>query len=127
MFHQAETRIVAAALERFQDREVAFAVDFHSTHHDVFYLLADEYRDPDNDVATDWIFRFARSLPRRKLVVKKLADRAYYSTALAWMNRRFGCPGAVYEVGDETPRDELAAVAESAAKALIRELMAQAE
>ena len=105
------------------NRDAAFALDFHSTHRDVLYLLADEYRDTHNDVAMNWIFRFARSMPNRKILVYELADRVSYATSLSWMNRLFGCLVAVYEVGKEPPRDQLVIAAENTSRAIIEELI----
>ncbi len=122
-FRQEETRVVRDALLKLQGRPVAFAVDFHSTFKDVFYVLQETVPVSSKTLSDDWIKAIAKRLP--SYVYRVQAVTTNVPAASIWLNKTFGIPTVTYEVGDETPRPELREISQIAASELMQLLLAQ--
>jgi hypothetical protein len=120
-FRQPETRAVRDALLALPKDRVAFAVDFHSTFKDVFYVLPDDAAP--SPLAQDWIAAVAARLPSYQYRVQAVTTDV--PAASIWLNRTFAVPAVTYEVGDETQRARLKEIAGAAADELMRLLLAR--
>ena len=124
-FAQAETRLVRDKMAGIVQNggKIVFAVDFHSTFHDVFYTMPDDHDLApiplmtgwlsDLDAETGWVFKTVNksaSSPDRGIFKQYIADH-------------YKVHGVTYEVGDNTNRQLIPYVAKQAAKALVENLL----
>lgn len=124
-FAQAETRLVRDKMTSIVQGggKIVFAVDFHSTFHDVFYTMPDDHDLApiplmagwlsDLDAETGWVFKTVNksaSSPDRGIFKQYIADH-------------YKVHGVTYEVGDNTNRQLIPYVAKQAAKALVENLL----
>ena len=111
-FHQAETRLVRDGLLAMESGPVVFAIDFHSTFEDLFYVSEDgQARE------TEWIEAIARALPEYRFKIRPVAAEA--TVATNWLAEALATPAVTYEVGDTTERARLRDIAAAAARALM--------
>jgi hypothetical protein len=120
-FRQAETRAVRDALVSLPKNRVAFAIDFHSTFKDVFYVLPETATS--TPLAATWIAALAARLPNYQYRVQAVTMDV--PAASIWLNRTFGAPTVTYEVGDATERTGLREIAMVAADEIMRLLLAR--
>lgn len=126
-FLQPETRAVRDEVLRILEQpgaELWFGVDFHSTHHDVFYTLDRELETTPAAVIDPWLRHIDDALPHYD--VNDSASGLSLPTSRNWFYARFGAPALIYEVGDETPRPLIREVAATAARATMEVLMERA-
>ncbi len=124
-FAQAETRLVRDKIASIVQNggKIVFAVDFHSTFHDVFYTMPDDHDLApiplmagwlsDLDAETGWVFKTVNksaSSPDRGIFKQYIADH-------------YKVHAVTYEVGDNTNRQLIPYVAKQAAKALVENLL----
>ncbi len=127
-FHQPETRAVRDEMARIldpTDSELWFFADFHSTNRDVFYTLDRSLETRPDDVLDPWIQHIRTSLPDYALEDAP-SDGGYGVVSRDWAWREYQAPGMVYEVGDNTPRDLIREVAETAARGTMEILLQRA-
>lgn len=116
LMQQPETRAASAVLERNLGHR-NYLIDFHSTWKDILYPQESTANDTITPV---WLDRFDALLgtptPRRQV--------PFFApvTSLHWAQEH-GVPAVVYEVGDDTPEEELARKARLAAEAVMRTLL----
>jgi hypothetical protein len=124
-FAQAETRLVRDKMASIVQNggKIVFALDFHSTFHDVFYTMPDDHDLAplplmkgwlaDLDAETGWVFKTVNksaSSPDRGIFKQYIADH-------------YKVHAVTYEVGDNTNRQLIPYVAKQAAKALVKNLL----
>ncbi|MCD9004768.1 M14 family metallopeptidase [Luteimonas sp. XNQY3] len=126
LFEQPETRAVATALaQQLQDRSLAFALDFHSTWHDIFYTVTEDPSRAPGGVMHDWLAELDRRFPGR--IIERPGPAASTSHVFKnWAFRTYGAPVVTYEVGDDTDAGTLAQLADFGAHAWMRRLGATA-
>lgn len=117
-FTQPETRAVRDFLDAAlgDERRIAFAIDFHSTHRDVFYTVAEDPSRAPGGMLHGWMAAMQARFPGR------IEERAFAATSPVfknWAYCRFGAPAVTYEVGDHTPAAVLDEVARHAADVLM--------
>ncbi|WP_407353008.1 M14 family metallopeptidase [Luteimonas sp. R10] len=117
-FTEPETRaLMQSLLARSEGtgRRVVFALDFHSTFHDVLYTVTeDPARQPGGALAR-WIAALRTLSPG----LEEKPSPAVRPVFKNWAFCRFGAPAVTYEVGDTTPAAELDALSRHAAQALM--------
>lgn len=124
VFREPETRALRDALWREIDgagRRVVFALDFHSTWHDVFYTVTEDPARAPGGVLRAWMDAMQARYPGR---IRESASAASSAVFKNWAFRRFGAPTVTYEVGDNTGREALDELARFAAAELMRLLQA---
>jgi hypothetical protein len=127
-FHQPETRAVRDEMNRIlapESEELWFFADFHSTGRDVFYTLGRDLETRPSEVLDPWIAHIRSSLPDYELEdAPPVVQSGVVSRDWAW--RAHQAPGLVYEVGDNTPRELIREVAETAARGTMEILLERA-
>ena len=126
-FAQPETRVVRDQLLAFAEpdgpRLHAF-LDFHSTHHDVFYIPTDD-RDFFSAGLTDrWLEALQARFPDYNVRSSPYNARPL---AVRWVVRNLNTTAIIYEWGDRTPRTTIARIARGAAEELMRLLLEAVE
>jgi cytosolic carboxypeptidase protein 6 len=127
-FRQPETRAVRDALLGALDppgAEVWFAADFHSTNRDVFYTLDRSLETHPAGLVDRWLDGIRGALPGYE--VNDSPSGLASPTSRNWFYREFGVPAVVYEVGDNTDRTLIRAVAVTAARSLMAVLIEEVE
>lgn len=122
-FSQPETRAVRDLLLRELDRdgrELAFAIDFHSTWSDVFYTVEEAPSRAPGGVLRRWIDGMQQRYPGR---IRESARPARSAVFKNWAFNRYRAPTVTYEVGDATGSDRLRELATFAADSLMRILL----
>lgn len=122
-FAEPETRALRDALEAelASGGHVAFAIDFHSTFHDIFYTVAEDPSRLPGGLMHDWIASMQARFPGR------IEERAFAATSTVFKNWawcRHSAPAVTYEVGDTTADALLGEVSHHAAETLMELMLA---
>jgi hypothetical protein len=127
-FRQPETRVVRDSILKYQQDDTpqpALFLDFHSTHHDVFYVQDGEASIWPEDFCDRWLKSLADRLPEYEVRTEPNAGTRPLSKV--WARRTLGIPAVIYEVGDNTDRRLIRSVARTAAEEMMSLLLAEIE
>lgn len=124
-FAQQETRLMRdllASLAREPSTRPRIFLDFHSTLQDVFYTQFDA--DPVDPPLFEqrWLKRLQERMPDY-VVNRNPVYQAGRPTAKTWVYETYRIPAVTFEIGDETPRDLIATLAQEAARAMMETLL----
>ncbi|MDP5172755.1 MAG: M14 family metallopeptidase [Bacteroidia bacterium] len=121
-FHQPETRAVRDYLINTvaEGISVDVAIDFHSTDSDMYYVFTDDMQTHRQGFTSLWLNRIRAIIPGYEPDTEA-TDMASPSAKYFFFNE-LRTEFITYEVGDETPREEVTQRAEAAAIAMM-ELM----
>lgn len=122
-FDQPETRAVKTQvlkLVKHQRAKVYFALDFHSTYYDIFYV--NQIKDPASSnapgLSEKWLSGMQRSLNGFLPNIKPSGNGGNVSKS--WFSRELGAEALTYEVGDTTSRAQLKLKGRIAAEMMMR-------
>ncbi|WP_340680046.1 M14-type cytosolic carboxypeptidase [Paraglaciecola sp.] len=123
-FEQVESKLVRDKLATIVEAgdKIVFALDFHSTYHDVFYTMPKDYTVAPALLVTDWI---AGIKNRTKWVFNPLVKAGTNPEAgvfKQFIADTYQVHAVTYEVGDNTNREEISYVAKQAAQELMLQL-----
>jgi len=126
IFMQPETRAVrdyVLKTAKKQDAKVYFAIDFHSTFYDVFYI--NELKDPNSSNSPGFTVQWLDAV---KLAIKGFKPNIKPSgnggdVSKSWFSRVMGAEAITYEVGDNTSRDQLKLKGKVAAEEMMKLLL----
>jgi hypothetical protein len=127
-FKQPETRAVRDALLEHRGEEtprLAFFLDFHSTHHDVFYIQTGKEPVWPIDFSKRWLEDLAEQMP--DYGVRQEPNSSTRPLSKVWARKTMEVPSVIYEVGDNTDRALIRQVAGTAAEAMMRLLLAEVD
>lgn len=105
---QPEIQAVIRYLAKLQDegKEVVLHIDFHSTRRDVLYTqMPDDVTTPD-DFGLDWL-AFVRNRGYAKLPEHAPRPLTEQGTAKGYFFKTYAIPSITYEVGDESPPEDV--------------------
>ena len=117
-FNQPETRAVRDYFLQLKadNKSVFAAFDFHATRYDIMYTLNRDLLD-GNSFTDDWLDGIRTQLPEYELIDEPGGLGSPISKV--WFYETFQAPAFTYEVGDETERALINAVASTAAVQLM--------
>jgi murein tripeptide amidase MpaA len=125
-FNQPETRAVkdyVFKMVKDQDAKVYFAIDFHSTFYDVFYI--NQLKDPDRSncpgFTSHWLAAIQQAIPGFKPNIKPSGNGSDVSKS--WFSRVLQAEAITYEVGDNTSREQLKQKGRVAAEEMMKILV----
>ncbi|MES2695744.1 MAG: M14 family metallopeptidase [Verrucomicrobiota bacterium] len=123
VFEQPETRAVRDAIMKAREGRRQFLhLDFHSNFIDDLYTQPDDVATNPPNFTQPWVEGIERRVPTYKL--KRSASRnPTPTTSHNWAHAAFGVPAITYEVGDNTERTVLRAVAAAAAESMMEQLL----
>jgi len=139
-FNQAEPKVVKDEVNRIVSNggNIIFYIDFHSTQKDVFYTLSlestllEHYNKEDNRIAKEnhalmitWLNNLQDRLPEYHVNIIDTLSKTSSPTSDRWIQKTFNAPAVTYEIGDETNRELIKKVAQSAADELMRLLLTE--
>lgn len=120
-FMQPETQTV----RRFMQNKVSegssffFAIDFHSTFHDIYYTVSPKLKGNMPGLVPKVITAMANDIPSYEPNVKPSGIDAPRINSTKSIFHEFGAEAITYEVGDNTPRELIKKKGELTAKNLI--------
>ncbi len=125
-FHQPETAVVRDYLTqevRQQQAKVYFGLDFHSTWNDIYYVFDQKTTPYATSLAQQWLSGLERAIPGYK--TNQSASGTESPISKNWFFTQFGADAVTYEVGDNTPRDNLRIKGQVAAREMMKLLLKQ--
>ena len=124
-FAQVETRLVRDEMASIVKNggKIVFAVDFHSTYHDVFYTMPLEHDLAPVPLVTDWLADLEAETKWIFRPINKSASSPERGIFKQYIADHYKVHGVTYEVGDNTNRQLIPYVAKQAAKGLVNNLL----
>lgn len=127
---QPETQALHKYLQELtaEGQNIRFAIDFHSTHRNVFYTMPTDYVTVDGqelsqpNFVDEWLAELQESVAPLKFEVKPGA-RQNSGIFKQYIADVYGVHAVTYEVGDNTERDEIERTAKAAMRSLYRTLL----
>jgi len=123
-FNQPEVKSVKSFLKEKTEAggKFYFAVDFHSTWEDIYYINNPEIKGNMPGIVSSMIEESAKNLDAYQPNIKPIPSGGNKITSDVYLFNTLGAESLTYEVGDETPRDFVRKKAEITALTLM-ELM----
>ena len=123
-FKQPETTQVHQHLQALvaSGQKIKFAVDFHSTQHDVFYTMPVDYGVENRYFVKHWLGALDQAMPNFD-VIQKPGNRPNNGVSKQYFADNYQVHAITYEMGDETNRDNIKVIANNAAVTLMQTLM----
>lgn len=125
-FVQPETKAVKEAMlnkVKQQQARVYFALDFHSTYYDIFYI--NQLQNPSASNAPGftlkWLDGMKKAIPGFNPNIKPSSNGGNVSKS--WFSRELGAEALTYEVGDNTSRPQLRLKGRVAAEEMMKLLV----
>ena len=110
LFSQPENRVIDSDVTQWlekHDTQLIKAIDFHSTHYEVFYTQPDQSAETMPDLLGDWLANF-EVLMRSQFddfdVRRQVSDNPQVNAAKHYFFTRYGISSTTLEIGDETDR-----------------------
>lgn len=106
-----------------QGGEMAMAVDFHSTNKDVFYVMPNDYDVAHPLMVEDWLGQLDKALKVDFTVLPEPGTSPGRGVFKQYFADQYKVHAITYEMGDNTNRDVIDTVAETAAQTLMSTLL----
>ncbi|WP_312789300.1 M14 family zinc carboxypeptidase [Sphingobacterium sp.] len=124
-FNQPETVALREYFKREieqQDRDLYFAIDFHSTGSDIYYTVDPTLPSRFPGFVPNWIATVKEAIPGYEPLVKPLYLGGPTFTAYSYLYKTYHAEALVYEIGDNTDADFIQRKARISAQKLIEKL-----
>ena len=124
-FEQPETRLMNDYLEKIAknpEKELQLLVDFHSTHHDIFYTIPDDYPTNPPFLIRNWLNRLGTRMPDYP-INRDANHNLDQSNSKNYVYSKYGAPTVTFEIGDETDRSQIKKIGREAALALMETML----
>ncbi len=123
-FSQIETTLINNYLQQLvkQGQKIKFAVDFHSTKHDVFYTMPVDYGVEESYFVRHWLGDLDRQMPNFNVVIKP-GNNPDLGVSKQYFSDTFGVHAITYEMGDNTDRNEIKRIAFNSANLLMANML----
>ncbi len=122
-FNQPETSAIRDYLVSWvqeNNKQILFAIDFHSTQEDLFYVFEEDRETNMTGFTHRWLDRIEQDLGDYE--ANRIPTSGNSPVSTRWFYDTFETEAVTYEVGDDSPRKRIERIGESAADALM-ELM----
>ena len=123
-FEQQETRLVHQKLQQIINGggKVVFAIDFHSTGKDIFYTMPADYGVQPPMLVENWLNQLDAEMPNFEVIIKpgNNPDKGVFKQYIA---DTYGVQAITYEMGDNTERKKILAIAKKASQLLMQKLL----
>ncbi len=122
-FSQAETAQTIGFIEQQLDgRDLWMSIDFHSTWRDIFYYHPSQANDRFPKLVETWLARMEQSGSPVKFEPRP-GINANLATTKTYFYQVYGVPALTYELGDNTPIEDINRSSEIAAQTLMELLL----
>jgi len=127
-FGQVETQQINSYLEKLVDdgQKITFAIDFHSTRHDVFYAMPVDYGMENPYFVRHWLAALDTATPNFDVVIKP-GNTPNNGVSKQYFADKFGVHAITYEMGDNTDRHDIIFIAHKAADTLMKTMLSNAD
>ncbi|WP_316848868.1 M14 family metallopeptidase [Pedobacter agri] len=122
-FNQPETRAVRDYLKKKiadVNGKLVFAIDFHSTHDDIYYIVDPKLKSKYPGLIDNWLKNTVKNIPDYLPNIKTLYEAPPTYTSFSYLYENYGAEALVYEIGDKTSRDFINEKAKISAIELIK-------
>lgn len=119
-FNQPETQAIRNFLNTkiLSNDKVWFAIDFHSTHDDIYYTVDPNLKSNTPGLINQWLGTLKEEITDYEPNIKPLYFGPPTSTAFSYFYEKYGAESLVYEIGDKTPESFIKQKGEISAKTL---------
>lgn len=123
-FSQVETQHINNYLQSLvaKEQKIKFAIDFHSTQHDVFYTMPVNYGVEDAYFVKHWLGRLDKAMPNFD-VIQKPGNKPNNGVSKQYFADKYNVHAITYEMGDETNRDNIKIIAKNASTLLMKTML----
>jgi len=123
-FKQQETILVRNQIENIvsQGGKIVFALDFHSTHDNVFYTMPSDYGIVPPMLVENWLTSLDKAMPDFKVTIKP-GGSAKSGVFKQYIADTYGVHAITYEMADDIERQKIIKVANSAASLFMEKLL----
>jgi len=124
-FEQQETVLVRNQLQKIvsDGGKIVFAVDFHSTHKNIFYTMPVDYGLAPPLLVENWLSSLKKALPDFKVNIKP-GGNPKSGVFKQYIADTYGVHAITYEMADHIERHRIRPVANSAALLFMEKLLA---
>ena len=125
-FSQVETSLINNYLQQLvkQGQKIKFAVDFHSTKHDVFYSMPVDYGVEAPYFVRHWLGELDRQMPNFNVIIKP-GNNPDLGVSKQYFSDTYGVHAITYEMGDNTDRREIKRIAFNSANLLMTNMLSE--
>lgn len=102
--------------------KVAMAVDFHSTHKDIFYTMPNDYGMQQPYLVNNWLNKLDSQYPDFS-VIQKPGNNPHMGVFKQYVADKFDVHAITYEMGDNTDRSFIDKLAKDAANTLMQTML----
>lgn len=103
-------------------QKIKFAIDFHSTKHDVFYSMPVSYGVEDAYFVKHWLGTLDKAMPNFD-VIQKPGNKPNNGVSKQYFADNYNVHAITYEAGDETNRDKIKIIAKNASTLLMKTML----
>ncbi len=127
-FSQIETSLINNYLQKLvkQGQKIKFAVDFHSTKHDIFYTMPVDYGVEESYFVRHWLGDLDRQMPNFNVVIKP-GNNPDLGVSKQYFSDTYGVHAITYEMGDNTDRSEIKRIAFNSANLLMANMLSDVD
>lgn len=104
--------------------KVWYGIDFHSTRKDILYPISSKIVPASTSITRKWIDQMNARLPSKYRWPEEPFD-VESPIAKNWIYKTFGAEAITYEIGDDTPRDDVRLKSKVAAEELMSILLSR--
>jgi len=122
-FKQQETRLVRDQLQEIvaSGGKIVFAIDFHSTSKNIFYTMPTDYGIAPQLLAENWLKSLDKAMPELDVNIKPgSSSKGVFKQYIA---DTYEVQAITYEMGDNTNRPKIRAIAKTAAQKFMEKLL----
>tara|TARA_R110000868_G_C10964330_1_gene768914 strand:- start:4813 stop:6039 length:1227 start_codon:yes stop_codon:yes gene_type:complete len=119
-YHQPEIKNVIRFIEKelkTNNSELILGLDFHSTWYDVFYTNEIRKETSLPNFITDWFKRLEENIPDYK--VNEQSANSTKPVSKGWFLLAHSAVGITYEIGDETPKENIKEIGKISAEQMM--------
>jgi cytosolic carboxypeptidase protein 6 len=119
-YHQPEIKNVIRFIEKelkMNNSELILGLDFHSTWYDVFYTNEIRKETSLPNFITDWFKRLEENIPDYK--VNEQSANSTKPVSKGWFLLAHSAVGITYEIGDETPKENIKEIGKISAEQMM--------
>ncbi|WP_448547244.1 M14 family metallopeptidase [Thalassotalea fusca] len=122
--NQPEVKAVDSLLKKItaSGGKIAMAVDFHSTHQDIFYTMPNNYGVEQRYLVNNWLGTLDKQLPDFN-VIEKPGNNPNAGVFKQYIADTYKVHAITYEMGDHTDRQFIEALAIDAANTLMSTML----
>jgi hypothetical protein len=123
-FSQDETKLIHNYLQSLveQGQKIKFAIDFHSTQHDVFYTMPVDYGVEEPYFVRHWLGRLDKAMPNFEVLLQP-GNTPNNGVSKQYFADNYNVHAITYEMGDETNRENIKIIAKNASTLLMKTML----